>query len=215
MKRPVAPLDPAKMTAMLRDGVLALKPEDIGFTASECPNLWGLMVEIGYSEVSASLVVLSDGSVSIYLSDGTGVIGCGLHSDVRTAALRMLEGACPMAADAKPVKDYPPPQENEVRFYFLTKQGVQSSCARRAVLDEGGIELAEVYYAAHGVIGLIELLGAGVDLSDELQFARSAVLAANATQAALENTDEVLLHSRGRGCRILPYAGNAVRRSQH
>lgn len=212
MKKAVAPLDPAKMAAMLRDGVLVLQPADIGLTPAECPALWGLMIELGYPELNASLVILADGSVSLYMSDGSGVLGCGLHPDVRAAALRLLQ----LAATHLPHTHvqsgaFPPPAGDEVAFCFFTVDGHRAARVSRAALDEGEVELAELYYAVHGLIGLIELLGAGVDLGDEIQFARSAVL--NAAGADAQGATP--LHSRGRGCRILPYVGDAARRLRH
>jgi hypothetical protein len=208
------------MTAMLRSGVLALEPEDIGLSASECPMVWGVMMELGIADVVASLVVLVDGSVSVYLSDGEGVIGCGLHPDVRTAAAKMLRVAGAAAALCAPVDSYPLPHPEQVRFYLLTPHGILGGEASRVTLDEGAVDLAELYYAGHGVIGMVELLGAGVDLIDEMSLAEMASLN-EMNEAGIEQRNESgqtgmqQLKARGRGCRILPYVGTAARRSQN
>ncbi len=215
MKKAVAPLDPAKMTTLLRAGVLALGPADIGLTAANTPSVWGVMMEFGDAEVVVSLVALLDGSVSIYLSNGAGVIGCGLHPDVRTAAAKMLRLAEPAMAFCAPAAEQPLPVEQRVCFYLLTQRGILGCDASRADLDEGAVALAELYYAGHGIIGMVELLGAGVDLVDEMQLAENAaqrdapVVDADASPSTQQSK------ARGRGCRILPYVGNAVRRSQH
>lgn len=211
MKPADAPVDPAKMTALLRSAVLSMGPEDIGLSAVNGPEVWGVMMELGMAEVVASLVVLADGSVSIYLSDGGGAIGCGLHPDVRSAAAKMLGTAQQAIAHCLPVVRYPLPGENEVRFYLLTGNGVLSSAAMRADLERCAMALTELYYAGHGVIGMVELLGAGVTLVDEMQLeAARQGDAHDATQ-----TDRQQLKARGRGCRILPYVGTVVRRSQN
>lgn len=202
-----APVDPAKMTALLRSAVLAMVPEDIGLSAVNGPKVWGVMMELGMAEVVASLVVLADGSVSIYLSNGGGVIGCGLHPDVRSAAAKMLGTAQQGIAHCLPVVRYPLPGEDEVRFYLLTSYGVLSSAAMRADLEKRAMALTELYYAGHGVIGMVELLGAGVTLVDEMQLE-------TAPQDASQ-TGRQQLKARGRGCRILPYVGTVVRRSQN
>jgi hypothetical protein len=217
MKKFDAPLDPVKMTAMLREGVLAIGPEDIGLTSGDCPRVWGAMMELGDAGVVVSLVVLADGSVSIYLTDGGGVIGCGLHPDVRVAAAKMLHSAEQVVAQCVPTDLYPMPNEHQVCFYLLTSQGVLRGTADRAELDEGAVALAELYYAGHGVIGMVELLGAGVDLVDEMRLAENASRReADAAGKEGDNCTGVQeFKARGRGCRILPYVGNVVRRSRN
>ncbi len=208
------------MTAMLRAGVLAITPEDIGLSPTNCPGVWGVMMELGIDEVVASLVVLADGSVSIYLSDGQGVIGCGLHPDVRTAAAKMLQVAGQAVSQCVPMDSYPMPRSERVRFYLLTCAGILGAEAARAELDDGAVDLAELYYAGHGVIGVVELLGAGVDLVDEMRLAEMASL--NGTSEAdmemrIESGQPGMqqFKARGRGCRILPYVGTVARRSHN
>jgi hypothetical protein len=217
MKKSDAPLDPAKMTAMLRDGVLAIGPEDIGLTGMDCPRVWGAMMELNDAGVVVSLVALLDGSVSVYLSDGGGVIGCGLHPDVRAAAAKMLQVAEQVADECVPTDRYPAPTDQQGRFYLLTTQGVLSGTADRAELDEGAEPLAELYYAGHGVIGMVELLGAGVDLIDEMRLAETAAQReASPVGTDVESRIGVQeFKARGRGCRILPYVGTVARRSQN
>ena len=218
MKKTDAPLDPAKMTAMLRDGVLAIAPEDIGLTAATCPPVWGTIMELAEAGVVVSLVALLDGSVSVYLSDGSGVIGCGLHPDVRAAASKMLRVAEQVADQCAPTEQYPAPFDHQVRFYLLTNQGVLGAATERAELDEGAEALAELYYAGHGVIGMVELLGAGVDLVDEMRMVETAQRDTGIDNARTDVEQCIGVHelkSRGRGCRILPYVGSVARRSQN
>lgn len=208
MKTADAPLDPARMTALLRDSVLTIGPEDMGLSPTDCPQVWGVMMELGEPEVVVSLAALVDGSVSIYLSDGAGVIGCGLHPDVRMAAAKMLHVAQQVVDFCMPAADHPMPRAHQVCFHLLTSRGVLIGEATRAELDEGETELAELYCAGHGVIGLVELLGAGVDLIDEMHLAQAA-------QSGMPAVDVQAFKARGRGCRILPYVGNVVRRSRN
>lgn len=216
MKQAIAGVDPATITAMLRTGALAIKPQDIGLTVAQCPQVWGLVMELGFAQVVASLVVLVDGSVSVYLSDGGGVIGCGLNSEVRTVARKMLQIAERTAVDCQPVTSHPLPSDSQVQFYLLTPGGIIGANASRCVLDEGAVELAELYYAGHGLIDVIELLGAGVDIIDEMRLAQnpSPVASNEAREVQADATGHPLnpFKARGRGCRILPSVGNAARR---
>jgi hypothetical protein len=211
MKNASAPLHPAKMTAMLRAGVLAITPEEIGLSAADCPPVWGILMEFAEAEVVISLAALADGSVSIYLSDGAGVIGCGLHPDVRLAAVKLLQTAEQATHLCAPTHDYPQPEVNQVCMYLLTDHGILCGAAARQDLDAGVAGLAEVYYAGHALIGMVELLAAGVDLIDEMQLAENANR--EDVEAAAEGAPE--LKTKGRRCRILPYVSQLARRSQN
>ena len=206
-----AGLDPVKITELLRSGALAIKPEEIGLCAADCPTVWGMVMELGYPEVALSLVVLIDGSVSVYLSNGEGVIGCGLQPNVREAAQRLLQLAPHVMDVCHTAHRFPLPAPGSAQFFFLTRDGVTTTLAQVAQLDDGAVKLAELYYAGYGLIELIELLGAGVDIADEMRLAECKL-----AQGAAPNTDvsgaATDLKPRGRACRILPYAGNAARR---
>lgn len=217
MKKAPGALDPAEMTALLRAGVLAVDPASVGQSVETLPAVWGAMIEFGHPEVIASLVVLSDGSVSIYLDDGTGVIGCGLHPRVRLTAGKLLQVAQQMRPSCVAMKHHPLPQADTVTFYLLTHEGVMGAEALRSELDEGAVPLAELYYAAHGVIDIVELLGAGVNLVDEMRLIKAQVArgayAAEQDSLAEHHIAQREAPTRGRVCRILPYAGNVARRS--
>jgi hypothetical protein len=214
MKNMDAPLDPAGMTAMLRNNVLTLRPMDMGLVAEQCPPVCGAMMEIVEAGITVSLVALLDGSVSVYLSDGTGVIGCGLHPDVRAAAAKMLRVAGQVVEECALSDQKSAPSAHQAHFYLLTTQGVLRGAADRAELDEGAVPLAELYYAAHSVIGLVELLGAGIDLLDEMRLAEASVQRDAGANAEVR-IEAQQLKTRGRGCRILPYVGTVARRSQN
>lgn len=211
MKNNEAPLEPAAITALLRNNVFNMKLEDIGLTVEKSPAVWGVMMELGYPDVTVSLVALADGSCSVYLSDGAGAVGCGLYSEVRQSATNMLTIAQRMVPHCLPTSDYPVPAASRARFYLLTAQGILTTEASRHELDEGATAIAELYYAGHAVIGMIELLGAGVNIVDEMRLAH-AELSKPAVDTDSSGTHSTLTRSRGRTCRILPVAGSAARR---
>ena len=214
MKAPGKDLHPADMTQLLRDGVLAMRADGLGLP--DAIDVFGFMMELGYPSVAASLVVLVDGSVSIYLSDGGGVIGCGLHPDVRQSAEKLMQTAQTARIHCQPTDQFPAPCDGRVVFYLLSRQGVLTAEAARDELDEGALELSELYYAGHGVIGLVELLGAGVDLVDEMRLAKAQMNAIDASSdVAVEHITQQETRSRGRACRILPNVGNVAHRSHH
>ncbi len=209
MKNNEAPLEPAAVTTLLRNNIFKLKIEDIGLTHSAAPLVWGVMMELGYQDVVVSLVVMADGSCSVYLTDGTGIVGCGLYSEVRQAAANMLSIAQRMVPQCHSTVAFPLPTESRAQFYLLTSQGVLNAEAARYDLDEGATDLAELYYAGHTIIDMIELLGAGVDIVDEIHLAEAEL---EQQSAEAGSGTHAAARSRGRTCRILPTVGSAARR---
>jgi len=154
MKQERGTVDPAQMTALLRAGVFAIKPAEVsgelGGDMQGDATVWGAMIEFGHPDVITSLVVLQDGSVSVYLNDGSGVIGCGLHPEVRGVARKMLAIAQGAELHCAPMTQFPSPAPDSVMIYLLTHRGVLGAEVMRHDLDEGAVDLAELYYAAHG-----------------------------------------------------------------
>jgi len=212
MKNKEAPLEPATVAALLRNNVFNLKAEDIGLTPPKCPQVWGVMMELGYPEVTVSLVVLADGSCSVYLSDGNGAVGCGLYSEVRQFVANMLNISQRMIPKCAATTAFPLPADAQVRFYLLTGQNILTAVASRQEMDDGASELAELYYAGHGVIGMIELLDAGIDIVDEMRLAQGDITNPVTDTIASGTYTLPISRSRGRTCRILPSVGSAARR---
>jgi len=62
----------------MRNLVFSLSPERIGL-AKDTEEPIAILMETGYPEAVASLVCIADGTTSLYLSSGGGVIGAGEH----------------------------------------------------------------------------------------------------------------------------------------
>ncbi len=84
----------------------------------------------GVTKGSATVVALSDGHASIYLSNGGGYLGGSQsHDSIRKAA----QAAVTMAAEFQPqmrsTNTYPLPHRGEVIFYLLTDAGIFTASA--------------------------------------------------------------------------------------
>lgn len=147
--------DPAATAGALRKRALATPPEDYGFAPSpERPHVFGVLMETGYEQAVATLVVYVDGAVSLYFSSGGGVIGAGGHETVRRAAAALLDAAeklRPMLGPAE-TSDFPLPAIGRVRFYVRTFDGTLTAEAAERELGERRHLLSPLFYAAHGVI---------------------------------------------------------------
>lgn len=137
----------------LRAMVFNLDPEEIGLTRENFGHpVWGMIMETGFDDGSFTLVTLADGTTSLYFSTGGGIIGGGGHDSVRQASGHFLSGAQYFYGNATKVESFPGPANGEVKFYFLTFDGISTYSAPEDKLGNGNDELSNLFYAAHEVI---------------------------------------------------------------
>ena len=86
--------DPAETIRGLRQHALTVSAADLGLApTADRMQVWGVLMETGFPEAVATLVVLGDGTTSLYFSNGGGIIGAGEHDAVRAAARELLSSA--------------------------------------------------------------------------------------------------------------------------
>jgi len=165
-----------QIASALRTRALALSPADIGLTDANREHsrdrpVYGVVVETAHPGAVASLVALADGSVSFYVSDGAGCIGCGQHREVRLSAADLLQAAEQALPVTAPTADVGLPAEGHVRIYLLTRDGLRSADTRLETMHDADMRLGVVYFAAQRVIRAFERVGAGQSLAQELEAA--------------------------------------------
>ena len=137
----------------LRNMVFNLNPKDIGLSKQSFGYpVWGVIMETGFAEGSFTLVVMADGTTSLYFSNGGGIIGGGEYETVRKASGYLLAGAQHFYKKGNTATKYPSPSDGEVKFYFLTYDGVLVYSAPEEKLSIAEDELSSLFFAAHGVI---------------------------------------------------------------
>ncbi len=143
----------------LRAQILGLDPATAGMQQGpEHQVLWGALMETGYPRGTATLVALADGTTSLYLSTGGGIIGGGFHravADATRSFLAELEHRLPML---RPDPDAALPATGWVIIRALTYTGRMYSEAAEDDLGHGRHELSPVFYAAHRVITELRLI---------------------------------------------------------
>src|SRR5262245_6300635 len=151
--RPRSPSS-AAMAADLRARALALKLQDLGLSASTYPHaIWGVLMETGLARGGAySLVVLADGTTSLYFSTGGGIIGAGEHTSVRQASGAMLSEANRLRNETKVTEATPLPSSGQVVFYLLSNTGTLTASGAEAALGGGKEHLSPLFFAGHNVI---------------------------------------------------------------
>lgn len=138
---------------LLREKILELSPKEINVSPSkEYPHVWGILMETGYPGAVATLVSLADGTVSLYLSSGGGVIGGGEHAKVRQAGKAFLQSAEHYRKDFKETNEYPMPDVGHVKFYILTYAGILTEDIGEDNLGNNKHLLSPLFYAGHDVL---------------------------------------------------------------
>ena len=144
----------AEIYDSLRKQVLAIKPEQLGEFGNR-PILCILM-ETGYPEAVATLVAVADGSVSLYFSNGGGIIGAGQHPEARDTAMSFIEYSQGFLGNTKHTDTFPLPKKGNTRFYFVTSKGVKTVEAQEEIFGNNGHKLSPLFHKAHELIYVIQ-----------------------------------------------------------
>ena len=110
----------------LRGNLLRTNPSELGLKPTEhLPHVWAAIFDWGMPSGGASIVVVADGTVSMYTSTGGGVIGGGAHDGVKMPAARFIKTVEAIVDSLSPSTDAPPPGPNEFALVALTYDGIR------------------------------------------------------------------------------------------
>lgn len=147
------------MFADLRNQTLTATRTAFGLDVPATPTTpWGVVMEKGVPEGSYTLVALTDGNASIYLSSGGGSIGGGAHETIRKAAQAMVALAATFQPQATATKEFPLPRNGQTIFYLLTDSGTFTFSASEQALGEERHPWSPLFHAGHEVIGQYRLI---------------------------------------------------------
>jgi hypothetical protein len=137
--------DPAAIFTELRDQVLlGPLPE---------PDSWVALMELGTGGGVASVVVVSDGTTSLYTSSGGGLIGAGDHESVAKVNRAFLGTIQRLRAAIPASETFPLPLDDEIRFSVRWPDGSRGSAvASDDELASGQHALSAAFAAGHDVI---------------------------------------------------------------
>jgi hypothetical protein len=158
-------MTPVAVYEGLRRQIIELGPDEVGLEPSaELPTVWGLVMDLGFPGDSgsaggtATLVALADGSTSLYLSNGGGIIGGGARPRVAAATLRLLgvlERQLDLMSAGMPAGM---PAAGRVVLRALAYAGPRSVEADEEDLEYHRHPLSDVFHAAHEVITELRLV---------------------------------------------------------
>jgi hypothetical protein len=110
----------------LRKMMLTTSPDSFGVTPSkDFPRVYGILMDWPVGENTATVFSASDGAASLYTTSTFGIIGGEGHQSIREAAIRFVRAADQFYEASSPTKEFPYPDKEHVRFYFLTFEGVR------------------------------------------------------------------------------------------
>ena len=137
----------------LRTRLLAVRPSEIGLPHDPSAPIVGVTMETGIDGAVAMLACLAAGTVSVYLSNGTAIIGGGQHETVRSAATELLgitnKYAAEYIAAASPGPQPELPRSGRVHFYLLTHSGIHSADCSQEDLEAHMDPFANLYTNCH------------------------------------------------------------------
>src|SRR5262249_23595058 len=131
----------------LRSQALSLERATAGIPAPppEAP-VWGLLMDMGFPNGTATLVALADGTTSLYYySGGGGVLGGQAQGAVRRANAALLAEANGLVTQMRPTSAYPLPPAGATTFYARTDSGVLAGGGADEHLGRGRHDLSPLF----------------------------------------------------------------------
>lgn len=112
----------------------------------------------GVTNGTATVLAMSDGTASVYLSSGGGFLGGQGKENVNRAAKRAVAIAGEFQPRMHLTSIFPLPERGHVLFYVLTDSGVFTTQTTEEQLSTGGDPLSKLGNAAQDVVTQFRLL---------------------------------------------------------
>jgi len=140
----------------LRSQALSVTTAQLGLEPDPKAPIHAVLMETGYPDAVATFACFRDGTVSLYLSNGGGVIGAGQHESVRSACIEILSLTNKYAKDfiaaCQRVSTFSMPGKGEVFFYLVTSDGVHQAKCREAALVAQQDPFSALFNNCHAVM---------------------------------------------------------------
>jgi len=141
----------------MRNMALTVTAEQLGINEIENDNVYGLVTEMGMDIGTATVVAFLTGDASIYLSSGGGFIGGGSHQDVNEKIKVIIEKIQKFKQDAVKVENAELPKSDEIKFNFLTKNGLYQITAKNDEIMSEKSKFSELYKEVDEIMTLIRI----------------------------------------------------------
>lgn len=104
------------------------------------------------SNAIATLVSVIDGSTSLYLSTGGGVIGGGAHQNVINASSAFREASEKYLSRMEKDQDFVYPKKGHVCFYVVTTDGIYKYDGVEKNMINGKDEFSQLFFLGQNTI---------------------------------------------------------------
>lgn len=149
----------------LRYHALMIQREQVGIpTPPPDSPVWAVLMETGHPRVTETLALVSDGTSSVYMSDGDGVIGGHGYENVRKANADFIKLANRDWHHFQPTEAFPVPAVGYTVFYARTDAGLLVCGGTQESLINGQHVLSELFQAGHEAITQLHIIVAEKEL---------------------------------------------------
>ena len=125
---------------------------DLNIKQKKKNQIYGVFMETGYDDYIISLRCFAEGTISIYLSIGGGIIGIGEHEIARKTGLDFIKEADNYLAKSKLTTDYGLPNPGKTIFYILTFDGIYTYMETEDDLGNRKSDFSPLFFKAQDVI---------------------------------------------------------------
>lgn len=123
-------------------------------------------MELALAGGTATIVAIADGTVSMYLSTGGGVIGAGEHVAVRAEGRRFRSVLADARGSLRPTAEFPLPTPGHVRFHAVLGRDRVTAVVSETLLRGGRHPLSPLYAAGQDLLTEIRLTTESVGEGD-------------------------------------------------
>ena len=116
---------------------------------------WGVVMDMGLPPGPATIMVLVDGSASLYMGHGGGVIGANTLDGMPLAAAEFVAAANRCMGTLRPGHDLSLPAVGHTVLHVLTENGILSGGGPESELSDDLHPLSPLFYAGHDVLGIL------------------------------------------------------------
>jgi hypothetical protein len=144
---------PAEIYSGLRNMILSGSRSKFSLPATSKPTEpWGVVLDLGVQNGTATMVALSDGTASVYLSSGGGFIDGVGQGSIRIAAKNAVRAAADIQPKMRKTQTFSLPETGQAQFLALTDAGIFAVSGSVFELQTGQTPLANLWNALQAVI---------------------------------------------------------------
>ncbi len=139
----------------LRELVFNLDPQTVSATDPD-KSIYAVLMETGIPQGIVTLAAINDGTVSLYFSNGGGILGSGEYEKPRRICMEYLQAAQSYLGQCTKTSERTLPNRGQTKFYFFTiDDGILTAVAKEDDLGCNRHNLSPLFHKAQELIAAI------------------------------------------------------------